>query len=246
LDEFAAVATIECWKGTLDEMSQVFDLMWKVIADGSEAKSNLLITSSHGKHTRKNFSASPDFSRAFNGVEISECLSIRFYVSANEGKDNALVVVRDRIPSVHIQAISSSQGRSLGAVEVVYREAMKGYVDRLGGWRNILWVFSPVLAVMGLIPYLDIRGDSVGLRILGFVLYASLYFLTLKVAGKLLVYSKPFIFLQSGSSRRVNEFLSKAWSLRNNRVIKWLFNALVTIILGAIGSILAGFIPVPW
>jgi hypothetical protein len=141
--EFSANGSIECWRGSPQDLQRVVSLAADVLACDDLAPTVRLITTDWSG-VSKEYGSVEDWVSS-EGDAFEELGTLRIEISA-EGLTTA-VVVRQKIPGITTTVQGASQLRVDGFARALHKALMGGYVDRYGGW----WRPTAALAVT-LIP----------------------------------------------------------------------------------------------
>lgn len=236
---FVSTAAVECWKGTLSELLTVVI----VLSDGVPGRFRAAITWVDGSHA---LAASLDGLRANLANRVStDILAMRIDFSTRDETTKAFFVARNRIPGLSIRVESSDYARSLGLVEMAYRQSLIGYVDRLGGFRAPLvgLLTTGPLITFSLAANSDIASPTfrtfavIFIGALALIAYPLIYRMTLATQALALIEALPPKRLAAWRAR-----LARVYRLR---YVKVTIGATGALTLGIIGNKIADLIPFP-
>jgi len=237
-----AVAAVESWAGTREELLAVArDLLTQVSVVGPvELRARMSLLDGRSVEAR----SLDDLSRSLDSVSADEVALLRVDLEAGPASGAAMTATRSD-PGVRIRVWGDQEGQTLGAAQLVFQKLMIGYVDRLGGWRALIWMataLAPLLLVS--IGFASGNGDP----------WARTAILTAGLVGSLAVFlfSYPlllvpggFVLLDKEPPRRVAYVYSLALRFARNVWTRKGLALLGALLVGIVGNKLAELIPWP-
>lgn len=234
---------IECWRGTVDELCSAVDALVEAVAGDAGASFRASVTWASGRQDRP---------RTLRGLKdsmgqgtLADLMVLKVDVSSVERGMSGTLLARQKIPGLVVTVTGDDRPRILGMVEFVFQRMMIGYVDRMGGWRGLAWMltaFTPILLVsLALSPG---EGHAAA-RILITLLAAIAAFSMFRLSYSALLVSTPLELLErlhEPRGRRPRVLLTSFYRHRHTRRVLGVVGLLL---IGAAGSKLAEFLPIP-
>ena len=232
-------ASIECWRGTADELLEPIRTLGELV--GADAEHTVLSVALANGQTLMP-SSFDDLHRVITDAS-DEVLAVRAEMHGDEAR--GVLVARQHLPGLIVQVDDPDRERGLGRTETVFRRMMIGYVDRMGGARGLAWMGSAIapllLAGMAVAP-----GDApVGARVAVIVGAAAAAAAIFVVSYDRLLVSQPLdvrrelpLSSQQCLGEGTKRFLAHPWTSRCLRVLG-------ALVIGAAGSKLAEILPFP-
>jgi hypothetical protein len=239
--ESRASAHIECWSGTVDELNSVIEALGpRDCADDNLEEAR--ISWSDGTQT-----VLSDFDSIRNALppeRFADVLAIRFVAKSASGV-GATMVARRKIPGLELCVEGSDAASVLGTGEILFQRMMAGYVDRMGGFRPLVWMLL-ALAPMILVSWAVERNATSATGRLVLVAIAVLSGLSLfALSGPKLLVDKPLALLEFAPKSRFDRWKASALSAYRHRYAKATLAVLGALVVGIIGNKLSELIPFP-
>jgi hypothetical protein len=129
-DGFSATGSIECWRGSREDLQRVVQLAADALAR-DDLEPNIRVIATDWSGVSQNYDSVADWSLN-TGDALEQLGTLRIEIHT-EGL-TAAVVVRRKIPGVTVAVKGLSTLRVDSFARLLHRTLMRGYVDRYGGW----------------------------------------------------------------------------------------------------------------
>lgn len=236
-----ATAHVECWRGSVDELTSVVDVLRASVGASSTLSGSL--TTNDGR--RQTGMGEREIRQLVSSLTSDNALVLRVEAEGENGRRGSLTA-RRVVPGLALQLCDGDAGRALGNAELVFRRMMTGYVDRMAGSRGVAWMFS-ALAPIALIGMATSHGAASGwvrATLAGVAVLAAAG--TLLTSYGQLLYSEPLTVVEKLPSPRDSRWwMAGARDFLSRSLVRRTLSVLGALLIGALGSRLAKYLPFP-
>ena len=239
-----ASAVIECWRGTVEELLDPVGALAQTVTGSRSTLTEALISWVDGSQSR---ATDNDALRALIASRpLEDVLAIRAEVrSEGEPRRRGVLVARKAIPGIHVSVEAHDGASALGAAEMVFQRMMIGYVDRMGGYRGLVWMLIALAPVF--LTSLVFGNSQMNLTVKVLVLVVAIAggFGAFAASYPALLVSVPLSLVAEMPPRFTERWWATVITLYRHRYTRSALATIAALTLGIIGNKIADLIPFP-